>query len=805
MKPLKTLIPVLSFLFLNSSSFGQECDNVGFEQGTLDTWTGFTGICCGGGINNPGLVNGRHTVMGVQEFDENSLDSIPKISPLGGMFSVRLGNDDVNYEAERILRSFDVTPDNTVFTYQYALILEDPSGHSPIDKPKFEVRLMDENMDVIPGPCGYYQVTAGPETEDWYKNGDIRFKKWTTVGVDLTPFIGQTMTIEFTVEDCGRGGHFGYAYIDANCGFLDITVEGFCQDDKSNVSLTAPDGFTEYLWSTGDTTRVIQMTDPEVGDSVSVEITNEAGCTSYLKHFFEDIPLIDANIINGDTTICAGEELVLMGEELDVEDTYVWYSDKPDFSSDEQNPTVQPLENTTYFLSALNANGCPNPDGTDSITVIVDNSLVFELNDTETICWGDSVLYVAPNFSSAIYDWAILDQIPFSQDSIIMLIPDETTDYTLTVQNSFCAFSDTFKVEVFSPTTLPDSLNAGFCPGDSVTITAPGGYQTYEWDGLVGTEVFRGDVVDGQIVQLKITSEEGCEDMIYYRVYESSIPTPIISVQNDTICYGTATELIGMGVGYDGNYHWSSDDANLSMGSGKNEWVSPTTSTTFYLRVSDSIGCVDYDAVDTALVFVNDSALFTFPSDEFICPFDSIEIAPIGGTGDYNWYSDPSGFTSTDSSIWIYIDETTRYYLEITNGGCTFTGTIEVEVYESQQEDEEVMFCKDESSITLTAPDNFSTYNWWNQSSNNQSLTINSPSNGSQRVYLVSPEGCSDMKDFILTEIPYPAIQTISDVTICYGESVTLVTTTDFGDNRFSWSSNPVGLALLNKAQLYLL
>jgi hypothetical protein len=38
--------------------------------------------------------------------------------------------------------------------------------------------------------------------------------------VDLSAWIGQTITINSWTADCGYGGHFGYAYIDATCNII---------------------------------------------------------------------------------------------------------------------------------------------------------------------------------------------------------------------------------------------------------------------------------------------------------------------------------------------------------------------------------------------------------------------------------------------------------------------------------------------------------------------------------------------------------------------------------------------------------
>jgi hypothetical protein len=148
----------------------QNSDNVGFELGDFTNWQAYTGRCCGGSFTYSGPVNGRHTIMQFPGFDINSNYTIPYLAPDGGNYSVRLGNSNTGKEAEKLKTSFLVTTDNSNFTYMYAVILEDPPMHPYIDKPKFEIRILDNNGNLIPGPCGYYKVTAGYDTDGWDGN-----------------------------------------------------------------------------------------------------------------------------------------------------------------------------------------------------------------------------------------------------------------------------------------------------------------------------------------------------------------------------------------------------------------------------------------------------------------------------------------------------------------------------------------------------------------------------------------------------------------------------------------------------------
>ncbi|MFX8914776.1 hypothetical protein ABTM95_19250, partial [Acinetobacter baumannii] len=45
---------------------------------------------------------------------------------------------------------------------------------------------------------------------------DVYFKPWSPVSIKLVGYAGKTIRLEFTTNDCTKGGHFGYAYLDVN-------------------------------------------------------------------------------------------------------------------------------------------------------------------------------------------------------------------------------------------------------------------------------------------------------------------------------------------------------------------------------------------------------------------------------------------------------------------------------------------------------------------------------------------------------------------------------------------------------------
>lgn len=299
-------LAVLCFSFLKTEA-QNNCNNVDFETGTFANWTGYTGFCCPINTPTPGIINGRQTIMTGAGFDPN-IPSIPVVSPNGGVYSVRLGNDNSGAEAEKLRYQFTVSAANSNFMYEYAVILDD-YGHLPPDQPRFDIDVRDQFGNII--PCGSYHVVAGgsiPGFQSLYNStflDTLRYKNWSSVSIDLSAYISQTVTVEFATGDCAQGAHFGYAYIDCACNPLSVQT-AFCPGSSQAV-LVAPSGYQSYAWSNGDTTQVITIQNPVAGTSYTVTMTpyQSTSCTSVLTFNLTISPAFTAHF-NVNTSCGAG-------------------------------------------------------------------------------------------------------------------------------------------------------------------------------------------------------------------------------------------------------------------------------------------------------------------------------------------------------------------------------------------------------------------------------------------------------------------------------------------------------------------
>lgn len=785
-----SLSVLFSFLFSFHFSYGQNCENSDFEYGNFTNWTGYTGACCGGAITTPGIVSGRHTIITSSSLDPNTDNNITTMPPIGGgAYSVRLGNDNVGSEAERLIRSFTVNSSNQLFIYQYALVLQDPSGHPPIDKPKFEVRIFDENGDIIdPYECGYYQVTAGPETDTWGQYGEVRYKDWSTVGIDLTAYLGTVITVEFTVQDCGWGGHYGYAYLDATCGFLDIEVIGFCEG-STTVTLIAPDGFDEYFWPhSGEVTQIVTIPVPTVGDSVVVQVTNQSGCATSILHVFEELPLINA-VAHSDTNLCAGQSMELWAEDAGEGGNYLWYSNGQLVSSD-QFFTVTPLQNTDYQLIVSNGNGCYSPDSSASVTITVNDSLVFSLPIDTLICIGDFITIDGPvgNYG---YLWSTQFVDSLSLNATISDNPLVNTNYVLQISNSTCTYTDSMFVTVNNAATLPDTILQNFCLGDSsLVISAPPGYVSYNWSNGEGTQSILINPYVDTLLQLNLVSTSNCYDSIIYISNETIAPIPFISNFNDTICKGSNSILFASSTG--GSFIWTSIPSGYSN-TGSSVSVSPDSTSTYVVQAISIEGCTDLSSFDTLTIYVDTTAYFDLGPTSALCFGQSDTLFGTPGMAGYSWFTDGS-VVSTDSALSISPSYSEYYYLTAYSTTCSFTDYINVLVLPVYTTYPTVYSCVTNSSVVLNAPSAYTNVYWPLFNNNNLSNTLNNPiDNQIVEIFAENQYACTDTVRLIINVIDPSILNPVIDQTICFADYTNINASSSYFFDTYSWTSIPSG------------
>ncbi len=349
----------LSLIFIFSLfeiANAQYCPNIGFQNGNFNDWIGYTGD-----YNVPndafGISPGQHTVFTAPAIDPFSCGGL-NVLPPNGANSARLGNNNVGAQAEQLVYVIDVTTQNPIFNYQYASVMEDP-GHNPAEQPKLSIRVLDNAGNVVGGSCGVFEVYSGQAGQTFQTCGAVKWLPWSSAAIDLSPYIGQQIRIEFTTYDCSLGGHFGYSYISAEC-MPQVTDVSFCQG--VNATITAPTGFQQYSWSTGELSQTVSITNPTNNQIVSCDLTsvgNQGACGVQVDYQLEiSTPIANFNA----TPNCLNVNSLFTDLSTSTTDTIIsWSWNFGDNSlSNLQNPTNLYAQDGNFPVTLVigTSNGC---------------------------------------------------------------------------------------------------------------------------------------------------------------------------------------------------------------------------------------------------------------------------------------------------------------------------------------------------------------------------------------------------------------------------------------------------------------
>jgi gliding motility-associated-like protein len=239
--------------------------NIDFENGDFTNWECFTGSVAA--VNNKNIITlspsqpttGRHEIIS-SATAVDQYGGFPQLCPFGGKYSVKLGNNNVNHEAEGLSYTLTVPSniDTFTFTYFYAVVFENP-GHAKYEQPRFFVSAYDV-LTGVPINCASFDYVASggiPGFETSLNSIDVLYKDWTPAALQFAGLGGRQVRLEFKTADCTLGGHFGYAYVDVSTGCSNIIATApFCIETNS-LLLNGPYGFDKYVWFNDDYSKVL--------------------------------------------------------------------------------------------------------------------------------------------------------------------------------------------------------------------------------------------------------------------------------------------------------------------------------------------------------------------------------------------------------------------------------------------------------------------------------------------------------------------------------------------------------------------
>jgi uncharacterized protein (TIGR02145 family) len=498
------------------------CDNSNFSRGNFDNWEGCYGFfsvpCIQPGFLldsiSPQSPHPLHRILHEPGwYDYNSCDSLITVYP-GESFVARIGDsavsgDGISKEAE-LKYAVTVNEAHSLFIYRYAVVLQ--SGNHPANQqPDFDIMITDSSGVMLDPVCGYYHITCPYSNPPlgWHScSYGIFWKDWTTVGMDLSGYTGQTVYIKFKVRGCFYDTHFGYAYVSAYCGYLRIKTV-LCSGD-SLATLTAPPGFS-YLWSTvngdttinGDTTATITVPHPQGLTSYSCLLTASNGCqvtitdtlsyTSIYSNFTYSGGCLTDSVQFYDSTYVSQNQVT----------NWIWdFGDGSPLVIGVNNPSHQYASAGTYLvkLISFSTEGCSDSISKFlSISALPDvttkplNKSICSSENTNIILTssvpGTNFYWIATLISGTVTGFGPDSGLVINQILINPTAGPGVVIYHITPKSGTC-FGDTieFQVTVFPQDSVNIAITASandICSGTMVTYTAnptnPGSSPSYQW------------------------------------------------------------------------------------------------------------------------------------------------------------------------------------------------------------------------------------------------------------------------------------------------------------------------------------
>lgn len=211
--------------------------------------------------------------------------------------------------------------------------------------------------------------------------------------------------------------------------------------------------------------------------------------------------------------------------------------------------------------------------------------------------------------------------------------------------------------------TISPSI-ASICPGQSITLSASIGEESYLWnDGSITSSITVSPNVS-TTYSVTVKGSCGCYTTINKTVTVNPIPTTTIIGQN-SICYGQNTTLTASG---GSSYLWSNGNTLSSI------TVNPSTTTTYSVTATNIYGCT---SSASKTITVNSLPIISItPSNPISCSGQNITLTASGGTS-YSWSNGAFG-----SSMIVAPTTNTAYSVTGTDAnGCSATASKTINIY----------------------------------------------------------------------------------------------------------------------------
>ncbi|MFY9228674.1 MAG: gliding motility-associated C-terminal domain-containing protein [Bacteroidales bacterium] len=523
--------------------------------------------------------------------------------------------------------------------------------------------------------------------------------------------------------------------------------QSICEGQSTVLSAS---GGISYIWSTGETTANITVTPT---DTTVYYVTGTDGICNDIDSVIVNVyPNLINLITTPDTQVCMGDAITL---EVYGAQTYLW-------STGQTDSTIQVIINsdTTYYVTGY-AYGCERED---SVVITVGTPITLNISPTDTtVCPGSNVILTVEGATN--YLWNTGDT-----GSSIVVIPYDTTIYSVTGYDSGCtaqisAIVNTYSVDMVTIDSIPP-----ICTGDSAQLIANGTGIIYWSTGDTTNSIWVSPTND-TIYIVNMLDTNGCvtSDTINVVV---SLPPNVILNYTSPACMNSYINISAQNATY---YSWSTGDSTAEI------IIYLEQDTTIYVTATNIYGC---SSIDSITIIPDSSAIITHMNDTIVCMHTILGLW-ANGANTIIWSTGDTG--NVINSI---ITQDTTFYIHSISGTCESYDSIHVQIYPplyvDAGHDTTVMAGTNAYLHGNVIGGGVSSISWSPSDSMQGSNTLNPIVVVDSSMYFIltvtDTNGCTWMDMVYVNVIPYGIyLESLSDTIICSGDSLILSVNHLFG------------------------
>lgn len=518
------------------------------------------------------------------------------------------------------------------------------------------------------------------------------------------------------------------------------------------VTITAePQGATSLLWTTGATTPSITVDQP---GSYILTATNACGSINALATVLQGgaqvppLPVLQF--------ICLGDSVTLNAEAPDA-DSYLW-------NTGETTPSITVSDIGIYGVTVTNACGIITLQTT--VTGIEPDPVI--IGEAEaSFCPGDQ-LELAPTFFSAeSIIWSTGETTP----TIIVDVPGV---YTVTISNDCGEASQSFTItDNGSVPVIAPFPFLGVCDGQTTTVTADVGSDA---EVVWSTGETTPTITVSNPGSYTVTATNACGTSSATALVEPLDGPPTLEPLTDVeLCQGESTTLSA--VFSDGTVIWNTGANTPDI----------TVNAPGLYTVTATNACGSTTA--SALVSIGGaSPSLESLSDVVLCPGESTVLSAVAsGDATLLW---STGETSSS----ITVNAPGVYTVTTTNACGSASASAEVLIDGAPPTVEplaDVVLCQGESTTLSAVVSDGSVL--WSTGATASEITVSEA--GLYTVTVTNACGSATASALVIDGGTVPALEPLSDVALCQGESTTLSAVVN-GASTLLWNTGAATLAI---------